>query len=79
MKPALDVCACQRIHGKVETAIASHDGSMLWHREVEEPHQLHFDVKEAALRQGLQHYRLEHPVSPPLSQNEHPARMRFYN
>lgn len=31
-------------------------------REPDEAHQLHFDVKEAALRQGLQHYQLQHPV-----------------
>ena len=32
-------------------------------REPEEPHQLHFDMREAALRQGLDKYRLDHPVS----------------
>ena len=32
-------------------------------REPDEPHQLHFDLREAALRQGLQKYSLEHPVS----------------
>lgn len=32
-------------------------------RESEEPHQLHFDMREAALRQGLDTYRLDHPVS----------------
>ena len=32
-------------------------------REPVEPHQLHFDMREAALRQGLDNYRLEHPVS----------------
>ena len=31
-------------------------------RESEEPHQLHFDMREAALRQGLDKYRLDHPV-----------------
>jgi len=33
-------------------------------REPDEPHQLHFDLREAALRQGLHHYHLQHPVSP---------------
>lgn len=36
-------------------------------RETDEPHQLHFDVREAALRQGLHNFTLEHPVSPLLS------------
>ncbi|KAL3136683.1 hypothetical protein ABBQ38_005919 [Trebouxia sp. C0009 RCD-2024] len=31
-------------------------------REPEEPHQLHFDLREAALRRGLDQYRLDHPV-----------------
>lgn len=31
-------------------------------RELREPHQLHFDMREAALRQGLDKYRLDHPV-----------------
>ncbi|DBA84827.1 hypothetical protein WJX77_001720 [Trebouxia sp. C0004] len=31
-------------------------------REPDEPHQLHFDLREAALRQGLQHYQLQHPL-----------------
>ncbi|DBA89883.1 TPA: hypothetical protein ACH3X2_004738 [Trebouxia sp. C0005] len=31
-------------------------------REPDEPHQLHFDLREAALRQGLQHYHLQHPL-----------------
>ncbi|KAA6422753.1 MAG: hypothetical protein FRX49_07288 [Trebouxia sp. A1-2] len=30
--------------------------------EPDEPHQLHFDLREAALRQGLQHYHLQHPL-----------------
>lgn len=31
-------------------------------REPDEPHQLHFDLREAALRQGLHHYHLQHPL-----------------
>ena len=31
-------------------------------REPEEAHQLHFDMREAALRQGLDKYCLDHPV-----------------
>ena len=33
-------------------------------REPDAPHQLHFDMDEAQLRKGPQHYQLMHPVRP---------------
>lgn len=33
-------------------------------REPDAPHQLHFDMDEAQLRKGPQHYQLGHPVRP---------------
>ena len=61
-------CRHQHSEGQ-QWPVNAQSSTIWWHfavsfREPDEPHQLHFDLREAALRQGLQHYQLQHPVRP---------------